>query len=92
MGLSPRAVQQLIETLEDAGPVRYAEEGRKRGYTLSRPADQIGVHELLQASEDLLPPVLGARSQKDPAWRLVRQFHQAGEEMAKAKTLADLCK
>ena len=92
MNLSPRAVRQLVESLEEANLIHVAAEERHGGYTLSRPADQITVRELMDAVAKLLPRPKGERSTKDPAWRFVQQLHKAKEDLAKSKTLADLAK
>ena len=91
LNLPQPAVTKLVHALRDFHIIHRVETESQIGYSLTRPADEISVHRLLDATWSLLPRQQNV-AQADPAWRLVREMHRRERETADERTLADLVK
>jgi Rrf2 family protein len=93
--ISPGYVQQLMTTLVDAGLVR-SHRGKAGGFSLTRPAEQITVQQILDATEgpfELAPCIEGqdcARSNTCPAHLLWLQATTMVNRLFEGTTVADL--
>lgn len=67
-GVSEKYLQHIARQLVDAGIVRGVS-GKGGGYRLSRPADEITVYEVLEASEGRLAPVACLAADAEPCGR-----------------------
>lgn len=85
--LPPRILQRLTAALESAGHVHrqeHSDEDADAAYTLSRPAERITLHELLQAARSTVAP------NHDPTSDFIQELHAAEQQAVADRTLRDL--
>ena len=86
LGLPARVVHEMTSKLVDAAMLRRVSTGAgdEDTLTLARPADKIGIAEILELAHRVGP------TSDHPAWRSLAHLKQAERAAAAGKTLADL--
>lgn len=86
LGLSSRIVHDMTNRLVEAGTLRRVKRGagEEDALTLARPAEKIGVDEILDLAHHARP------TSDHPAWKTLASLKQAERQAAVGKTLADV--
>ncbi len=85
--LPVRAIRRMMLPLQDAGLIYKVKTRRGRGYTLARPAHEIGAAQVLAATKALVPPQTRGEG---PAWLAVQNLEKRMVDELGDRTLADL--
>jgi len=86
--LPPSAVMRLVKVLQRANLVHEVHEGRRMGYALARPADEISAADVLSAGEKLMP-LRGAAGSHE-AWVVVNELYNELQARVRDRSLAEL--